>query len=184
MSTYLAVYTPIGFYIFLDPQMILVESNFDSDPNIVSKLQKKASYIFPDPLIAAKIIHSVEHKYILPDELVKFFTSFTKRFVARAVSAKWYFLSQILSQLVSDKFNFLCFYIPQMNARLVCSFLPELTGATQEELDDASRNVALAMCSKEFNILNDDIGDKEEEEEDQNQPETYIQEYIFLDSDS
>lgn len=181
MSGFLVLSTPLGFYIFSDPQMILVESNFDSDPNILKTLQKKATFIFPNSLFAAKIIHSIEHEYTLPDELFEFFSRFTKLNITRAVSAKWYFISEILCQLVTDKFKFTCICIPARNQRLLYTFLPELIETNQEDIDNASREVSLAMCSDEFHIFNEVIDNNEEEN--QNEPKPYIQDFIFLDSD-
>ena len=162
MSGFLVLSTPLGFYIFSDPQMILVESNFDSDPNILKTLQKKATFIFPNSLF-------------------EFFSRFTKLNITRAVSAKWYFISEILCQLVTDKFKFTCICIPARNQRLLYTFLPELIETNQEDIDNASREVSLAMCSDEFHIFNEVIDNNEEEN--QNEPKPYIQDFIFLDSD-
>lgn len=183
MSGFLVLSTPLGFYIYYDPDMVLIESNFDSlDPDTLKKLQKKATYIFPNSLIAAKIIHSIEHNYTLPDELFDFFSSFSKLNFTRASSAKWYFISEILCQLVSEKFKFMCFCIPAKNQRLIYSFLPILLETDQETIDNASRELSLAMCSDEFHILDQNVGGEEEEE--QNEPKMYIQDFIFLDSDN
>ncbi|KAK8884782.1 hypothetical protein M9Y10_043902 [Tritrichomonas musculus] len=183
MSSYLVLSTSLGFYIFSDPQKILADLNYDIEPSLLNTLQKKAVYTFPDSLIAAKIINSFEHDYTLPNELVDFFTLFSKHNLARAKSANWYFISQILSQLVSENFNFSCYCLSGKNQRLIYTYLPDLIGVSQDTIDKASRELSLALCSDEFLILRNDIENNNDEEETINEPKTYIQDYIFLDED-
>ena len=62
MHYYLVLQTPLGFYIFLDPQMLLFDESSLENPENLAKLQLKTSFLFPNIEYAAYATDSIEHK--------------------------------------------------------------------------------------------------------------------------
>lgn len=94
---------------------------------------------------------------LLPQEIKIFFENYIIQNSSRTKSSTWYFISNILSHLISDNFGLQCCPLPPNVQRCIFPYISELTGVNPDEMDQARKELSDALYSSQ-------LSNQEEEE--------------------
>lgn len=86
----------------------------------------------------------------MPGELHEWLSQVLSSLPAKSRSSKWFFSSQILSQLVHDQFGIETFCLLSSAQRILTGIEPALLAIDEETLKAAAEELSRALCEQRF----------------------------------